>query len=213
MARAALLGIAVATAWTVPVSAQYTPYAIAVPSERNLSETDRARDLMNRYGLCVVKQHFGLVRRAIAQTDDAAQTRALAKIAGDDCLSTGRLRMSPLLFRGSVYRALYIRDYALMPRDTLAALVATKLSDDQVSIDFGACVAKLSPDGARALVLSDPATTAEKNAIASLRPSLSDCLPPKAQVRVTMSGLQATLSEALYKRMVALQQAAQDGAK
>lgn len=213
MGRAALLGIAVATVWAVPVSAQYTPYAIAVPSERNISDVDRARDLMNRYGLCVVKQHYGLVQRAIAQTDDAAQTRALAKIAQDDCLSTGTLKMSPLLFRGAVYRALYMRDYALMSRDTLAALVATKLADDQVSINFGACVAKLSPDGARALVVSDPGSTAEKNAIATLRPALSDCLPPKAQVRITMSGLQATLSEALYKRMVALQHAAQDGAK
>ena len=209
----ALLGVALTSVWAVPVSAQYTPYAIAVPSERNLSDIDRARELMNRYGLCVVKQHYGLVQRAIAQTDDAAQTRALAKIAQDDCLSTGTLKMSPPLFRGAVYRALYMRDYALMPRETLSALVATKLTDDQASINFGACVAKLSPDGARALVLSDPATAAEKSAIAALRTSLSDCLPPKAQVRVTMWGLQATLSEALYKRMVALKQAAQGGAK
>lgn len=213
MKRAALLGVALAIAWTAPVSAQYTPYAVATPPERNLSDTDRARELMNRYGLCVVKQHFGLVQRAIAQTDDAAQTKALAKIAGDDCLLTGTLRMSPALFRGAVYRALYMRDYALMSRDALAALVATKLEDDRSSINFGACVAKLSPDGTRALVLSDPGTTAEKDAIAALRPSLSDCLPPRAQVRITMSGLQATLSEALYKRMAALKKAAQGDAQ
>ena len=171
MVRAALLGIALATAWTVPAAAQYTPYAIATPPERNLSADDRARELMNRYGLCVVKQHFGLVQRAITQTDDAAQTKALAKIAGDDCLLTGTLRMSPVLFRGAVYRALYMRDYALMPHDALAALVATKLEDDQSSVNFGACVAKLSPEGARALVLSDRATSAEKDAIATLRPA------------------------------------------
>ena len=199
-----------AACWVSPASAQTAmPYAVAVESSRPLSDDDQAREIMNRYGYCIVTKHLGGVRRALAMPDEAQQTEALRKLATEDCLFNGRLKMSPTLFRGAVYRAMYIRDFGMMSDQTRAIVtpVAGQASvevDAAPSITFGGCVAKLAPDATRELVISNVATPLEKKAIAALRPVLGDCVPPKQQVRVTVRGLQATLAESLYKRTLAL---------
>ncbi len=201
--RASLVGFALAVCGAVPAAAQAdaVPLTAAIPSDRPLSPTDRARDLMNQYGICIIRVHLGTARRALAQPDGPAIERALSKLATDDCLVAGRLQISHPLFRGALYRALYLRDFATMSKDDLATLRATP---GQATPNFGDCVVRLSPDGARALVLASPDTQGERAAINMVRQALADCLPPKQQVHFTMWGLQATLSEALYKRTVAL---------
>lgn len=204
--RACLVLMTAAACLAAPAVAQTgsVPYAAAAPSDRPLSSIDRARDLMNQYGICIVSQHLGTARRALAEPEGPALNRALAKLATDDCLFSGRLQMSQPLFRGALYRAMYLRDFAFLPQDELAALKAAR---GDALPTFGDCVARLSPDGARALVMASPATRSERDALDTLRPALSDCLPPKQQVRFTLWGLQATLAEALYKRTVALTKA------
>ncbi len=206
-----VLAAVLAVSGALPASAQYAlpPYAAAAPSPRPLSDVDQARDVTNRYGICIVKQHFSLVRRALALPDEDAVTKALVKLATDDCLWAGELRMSPRLLRGAVYRAVYLRDFGYMSAATRAALTpANGQPGEDVgaapTITFGGCVARLSPDATRELVMADPATPQEDEAIAALRPALADCLPPKQQVRFNKSSLQALLSESLYKRTVAL---------
>lgn len=204
--RASSVGCALAACWAVPAAAQAdtVPLTAAIPSNRPLSPTDRARDLMNQYGICIIRVHLGTARRALAQPDGSAINRALSKLATEDCLVAGRLQISPPLLRGALYRALYLRDFAFMSKD---AQVALKTMPGEATPNFGDCVARLSPDGARALVMANPDTQGERAAIQTLRQALADCLPPKQQVHFTMWGLQATLSEALYKRTAALTKA------
>lgn len=208
MRHAAFLALALAACWTAPATAQYRPmpYAAAVPSDRPLSATDKARDLMNQYGICVVKQHLPGVKRALSLPDDRAIDNALIKLATDDCLVTGELRMSEPLFRGAVFRAMYVRDFGTKSPAALDPVNNPKVkpADAGPAANFGDCVARLSPVPARELVLSNPATPQEQQAIAALRPALADCLPPKQQARFTSWGLQASLAEALYRRTVAL---------
>lgn len=207
--RALLLALAVC--WVSPASAQYalpTPYA-AVPSDRPLSDTDKSREMLNQYGYCVMMQHLGGVQRALALPDDAAIERALSKLATDDCLLTGQLRMSPPLLRGAIYRAMYVREFSYLSQAARAAVIPAagqpgEEVDAAPSITFGGCVAKLASEAARDLVMASPASRSEDQALAALRPALADCLPPKQQVRLTRWGLQATLAEALYRRTVAL---------
>ncbi|THD35192.1 MAG: hypothetical protein E7773_12120 [Sphingomonas sp.] len=202
---------ALAVCWVSPASAQYalpTPYA-AMPSDRPLSDNDKAREMLNQYGYCVVMQHLGGVQRALALGDDAATDGALRKLATDDCLFAGKLRMSPPLFRGAIYRAMYVREFGYLSQGARAAVIPANGQpgeevDAAPSITFGGCVAKLAPAAARDLVMATPASRNEDAALATLRPTLADCLPPKQQVRLTRWGLQATVAEALYKRTVAL---------
>jgi hypothetical protein len=201
----------VAACWVPPASAQYnlpTPNA-AVPPSRPLSETDQSREMLNQYGYCIMAQHFGGVRRALALSDDAAIDSALMKLATDDCLFAGRLKMSPALLRGAIYRAMYLREFNYLSRAMRATVIPGNGQlgeevDSAPSTTFGGCVAKLAPEATRDLVMANAATPLENNALDALRPALADCLPPKQQMRLTRWGLQATLAEALYKRTVAL---------
>lgn len=208
---AAFFAVGLVACWAAPAMAQYSlplPSA-AVPSDRPLSATDKARDLMNQYGICVVNEHFGAVKRALSLQDDGAIDKALIKFATDDCLVSGKLTMSEPLFRGAVFRAMYIRDFGTKSREALEPVnnPKGKAVNAGPAVDFGDCVVRLSPDGARTLVMASPDTPGERDAVQTLRQALADCLPPKQQVRFTLWGLQATLSEALYKRTVALTKA------
>ncbi len=100
------------------------------------------------------------------QQGDAAIEAALAKIATDDCLSDGELTMSRPLFRGAIYRALYLRDFGNMSPESLAAPgsgndQSGETADAFPMYIFSNCVVRLSADSARAFVMASPATPDE----------------------------------------------------
>jgi hypothetical protein len=186
------------------------PDHAAEVSDRDVSAADRARDTMNRYGVCVVRVKAVAVKRALSQPTDQAIDAALAKIAIDECLGSGELTMSRSLFRGAVYRALYIRDFGqvspvpatigVQGKDAAEAAATTSMNLLQ---RFGDCVVGADPADARALVLATAATQAERGAITRLGPALGGCVAPKNQVRFSRAVLQGVLAEALYKRAAA----------
>ena len=167
-------------------------------STRNIAPGAQARDTMNRYAECVVKMRAAAVRRALAQPTYAAANSELAKLAISDCLAGGDLIMEEVLFRGAVYRALYLRDFG---REAALPVGGETLveADDPVFI-FGDCVSRLDPEQTRAFVVARPATVEESDAVAKLGPSFGRCLAPGDQVRFSKTVLQGALAEALYKR-------------
>ena len=198
---AALLPLMFVAGWTAPALAQSSSAAAA--PRRHLSAIDQARDVMNRYGICIVKIRPTAVMRALSREGDGAIEEALARLADSECLAGGDLRMSRTLFRGAIYRALYLRDYADTPAESLAALGSAKVEATRLT-NFHDCVVRLSPENSRTLVTAEVGSGSEAEAIAALRPALADCLPPGVQVHLTPWGLQGSLSEALYKRTAAL---------
>lgn len=207
MIRLAVLGITLLACSALPASGQTRAVSPAVPSDRPLSKTDQARDMMNRYGICIAKAHRNNVKRVLA-LPDREMNSALRKLATDDCLIGGRLQMSEPLFRGALYRALYIREFGSEPSKTLitrdSALESARASEGATPMEkFSICVVGISPQHTREFVIGEAGSRAEKEAITALRPALADCLPPKEQVSFTPWGLQASLSEALYKWTVA----------
>ena len=151
---------------------------------------------MNRYAECVVKKRTSAVRRALSNATYQEVNHELAKLANNDCILTGELRMDETLFRGAVYRALYKRDFgadAALP----ASSVTLTAASDPVLV-FGNCVATLDPVEARAFVLAQPATSVERDAVAKLGASFSQCLAPGNEGRFSKTVLQGALAEALY---------------
>jgi hypothetical protein len=206
-----ILSLALLTCPAAFASAQVQPLNPAAPSDRALSPTDEARDMMNRYGVCIAKAHRTDVQRVLSLPEEAID-KALRKLATSDCLIGGRLQMSEPLFRGALYRALYIREFGSKSSESLAvpglAPESSSAGNNTAPMYiFSNCVVRLSPEHAREFVMAQTATRAEKEAIEALRPALADCLPPKQQVSFTPWGLQASLSEALYKWTVARAQA------
>lgn len=178
---------------------------------RDVSAADRARDTMNRYGVCVVRMKAIAVKRALSQPTDEAVDRALAATAIDECLRSGELKMSRSLFRGAVYRALYIRDFGQVSQGQItggaqregAAAEPVAATPMNLLQRFGDCVVRIAPADARALVLATAATQEERSAITRLGPALGSCVAPTGQVRFSRAVLQGVLAEALYKRSAA----------
>ncbi|MBO9623082.1 MAG: hypothetical protein J7500_10265 [Sphingomonas sp.] len=172
-------------------------------STRDVSAADQARDTMNRYGICVVRMKSVAVKRALSKPSDEAIDAALAKIAISECLGSGELTMSRPLFRGAVYRALYIRDFGQVSQAPAAVAEPAVTTSANLLQSFGDCVVVADPDDARALVLATAATQTERSAIARLGPALGSCVAPKNQMRFSRAVLQGVLAEALYKRAAA----------
>ncbi len=198
--RAALAMSAAAASALAPVAvnAQARIDHSAAVSTRDLSPGGQARDTMNRYAECIVKMHAAAVRRALAQPTYEGANAQLARLAGGECLAGGDLIMGESLFRGAIYRALYIRDFG-----RLSALPggdgALPQADDPMLV-FGDCVARLDAEQTRAFVVARPASVEESDAVAKLGPSFGRCLAPGNQARFSKTVLQGALAEALYKR-------------
>ncbi|MGZ3259420.1 MAG: hypothetical protein ACXWIO_11260 [Croceibacterium sp.] len=203
-----LLAIAIFVLAPAPTIAQYSqPSAAAGPSTRSLPRVDEAWDIMNRYAVCVVNQHYGAVKHVLGLPNDEAVRKGLAKLAYDDCLRDGQLGMSAPLFRGAIYRALYLSQFRGLSKEATASITAAQDGDSvdpRKDTSFGDCVVRLSPDAAKQLVAANPNTPQEGQAVTALRPALADCLPPKVKMTFTPWGLQGTLAEAVYERTLTL---------
>jgi hypothetical protein len=187
----------------VPIAAQsqIIPDSAVRLSTRDISPAEQARDTMNRYAECIVKSRPTAVRRALSQPDQAI-TGELAKIASNDCLQNGELTMNSSLFRGAIFRAVYMRDFGHESLPEALEQVAMAAPADPL-VAFADCVVQLDPEDTRSFVLAEPATPDERGAAANLSASLAGCVAPGDQVGFSKTVLQGALAEALYKRTAA----------
>ncbi len=168
-------------------------------SGRDIPASERARDTMNRFAICIVKARPNMVREALAQPFGPARISALNNVVKKECLAGGTLRMDPGILEGALYRALYFRDFGedheMAP---VAMTVPTSASDSWQT--FGDCVVRTDPRNAQAFLLADPATPEEAAALEGVRPALAACISPEQQVGFSPARLQAVLARALYQR-------------
>lgn len=169
-------------------------------SQRDIPPAEQARDTLNRYAVCLVDARRRSVERALAIADLRERQAELARIAAPKCLDGGWIRMSEPLFRGALYRALYLEKFG---RDTPTRLDQADLEADSISdplLKFGDCVAMRAQAATHAFVVETPMTDEEDAALSELGPVLGECIDPTQQIEFSRSSLQALLAEALYKR-------------
>jgi hypothetical protein len=122
------------------------------------------------------------------------------------------MRLQPGSFRDALYPALYRRDFGRkgVPAD-IQALPPLDLGSefdggsDSLSVAYraqralGDCVARQSPAGAHALLLSTPHSAEERAATIQLTPAIGGCVAAGQTVQLSRSSLRAAVGEALYK--------------
>ena len=186
----------------------YGPPPASIPNRR-MSEEDRARKTTLDFARCILARYPQQVQAAITEPDSTSGDRSLRKLADSDCLSDSTLEMPAPIFRGSLYRALYIRDFGKQPPakfeaniDYVAQMSGNPLGRERLILKaYASCVARMNPDGARALVLADVASKPEAEAIRELRPTLGACLKD-GTVRFSKGVLQGNIAEVLYRDAV-----------
>jgi hypothetical protein len=191
----------------VPAGAQTAAHL----STRDISDQDRARDTMTRFAACVVKARPNLTKEALAKTTPGESVAALNDLVKTECLAGGELRMAPDIFRGALYRALYMREFGENAEAPHVVAASEGVATSTPLQAFGDCVLRTAPAATRLFVVADVATPEEKQAFADLTPALGGCVDPREQMRFNRASLEATLAEALYKNSVALSQGAAPG--
>jgi hypothetical protein len=201
---------------TTPVAhAQETGTLIQRKAAQNYNiTTGAARPFADAFGACLVSREKGRVAKLIDLPVDSKEHEKLFDSLNeyyDECVSDGTLRLSELTLRGSLFQALYLRDYAgstatSFPTEIQTGyrqLYAVSLSDKArmyLSLEnFGECVSRTDAQAVRALLRSVPSSAEEGQAVTALMPQLSACTTKDNTIRMTRSNLRGALAEGLYR--------------
>jgi hypothetical protein len=169
-----------------------------------------ARVVMAQYSSCAVKTAKSQVERLLTLSPDSKQAKALeGHLLTNACPKFEMLSFDRTLLRGSLYRALYQRDFSAQAGPLSATPIdfakdrtdpAQPAARQYIAMrKFAQCVIQSDADKARAFVLKPVESAEEKAALGALKPVLASCLQDGASVSLTKTMLSAALSEVLYR--------------
>jgi len=199
-----------------PVLAQETGTLITRrAAQMHAKGKNAARVTMQAFAACVVDRSYGqtsrLVDVPVGTEDYAKQLKRLYDTWGDQCLSGGELSFNNVLFRGSLFQALYARDFrsngpvAFDPAlDTgYRALYPDPVSGDARSsialVRFAECVSRGDASKVRELLRALPGSEGETVAFGDLVPRFSACIVDGEKIEFSRTMLKGVLAEGLYR--------------
>jgi hypothetical protein len=194
------------------------------PAQIDSRDKDAARKTLEVFSTCVVQRVYNRAIKMVDMRIDMPEyVKQMNSISSgyDDCLSGGDLSISNGLFRGGLFRALYMREFKLDGPATFAPELATgyqdrypqPYSDEAKSsiamMNFAECVSRADGANVRLLVGSVAGSSVESAAIQALAPKLGPCITQGNQIRFSKPILKGALAEGIYR----LSMASKAGAK
>ena len=205
---AAIAGIAVAAHGQETGSIRSGSGPISVPEGE--VRGDAARAVSDNLAFCIVKRHYGPVRKALAPPRNMMNDyKYLPKLMDSECFgssSIGRdegvtsmeLTTNPVSFRAGLYKALIRKDYAR--RSVAFGPTALVMEGDNSQIlQFADCVVRADPENSRKLFLTVAGTSAEQLMVDALRPSFGKCAIANTRIAFSKANLIGFLAEAYYR--------------
>lgn len=183
------------------------------PAEINdsasLSPADRARSTMDRYASCLVDYNEPKVRRFLSMFPDKNAEDFGSRLASSECLGSGEMSFSATIFRGSLYKALYRKefgksgvaingasiDYAAEAKDFPAEVAGPYIALRQ----FAECVVVKDVPQSREITLAAAGSQREKAGFAALSPLFGPCLQQGVNVTFSKQVLGGLIAETLYR--------------
>jgi hypothetical protein len=172
---------------------------------------DGLPQLTEQFGTCAVaRDPSGSLEFVSTPIDSAQFAGVMKRVVTRDCLDLGGLQLQPLILRGSVFAALYKRDFRqaapdlkLVPMVEYSAGYATPLSDaasNTVGLArLGDCIVRADAGAARELILNHPETPAEKRAIGQIAAVMPACIEKGRTIGFSRDMIRASVAEALYR--------------
>jgi hypothetical protein len=122
-------------------------------------------------------------------------------------------------YRGPVAEVLFVADFAVAqatrarrnirvfarPTDAELQQLSPFSRAATLMVEVGECVARADRESARALILSDVGDDQEKQAFSALTPSLSGCIPPGFELKISKFQLRGYIAEGAYRAAVTTQ--------
>ncbi|MGN5374287.1 hypothetical protein [Sphingomonas hankookensis] len=191
------------------------PRRARISDSGKLSDQARARVTLAQFARCTVDRRSKEVAALAGQSADKLGGMAMAKVADDECLSSGEMRMKPMLMRGALFVELYRRRERAagrgepwsMPAVAFDGRTPVDTGDGDLALQFGLlsfaeCVVRHDAQATRAVVLAPTASNEQDAAFAALAPHLGQCLPGGQKIALGKSILEGALGEVLYRGTV-----------
>jgi hypothetical protein len=127
-----------------------------------------------------------------------------------------KLKFTPVLMRGQIFRALYVNGYGRTKSKDL--LLKFKLMGDLPQTnpyytirEFGICVVNKDTGNSRKILSLPTAGPEEQEGYAALAITFSDCVAPGNTIKFSKAIIEGAVSEALFIKSIASQQVEQVG--
>jgi hypothetical protein len=217
LSLASMVGGILALTLTAPASAQvyiggqvgtHNQRPAIIESEDQLS----VRKAAQRFGICVAAKRQKLAEQAVEfPASRHGLSAALKNASTRDCLEAGGLKFNAALLRAVLFEGLYTLKFGRGPSRDLsragpvdfASWYPPPLTDHATTwltfVQMGACAARANQVAAWKLVMSEPGTAGEREAIAELQPGLPGCLPKGLTYRASVDMLRGAFAEAMYR--------------
>ena len=220
MKKALIFGIIVSSLMMcATVSAQETGTLITrKPAQIDGRSKDATRKTLEIFSTCVLERSYGravkIVDMRVDTPDYAKQMKSISS-GYDDCLSGGDFIIGNELFRGGLFRALYMREFKLDGPITFDPKILTGYRDRYPEpysdaarssialVQFAECVTRADGANVRLLVGSVASSSVETSAIQVLAPKLGPCIAQGNQIRFSKPVLKGALAEGIYRLSMA----------
>lgn len=188
------------------------------PAQIDSRSKDTTRKTLEIFSTCVLERSYGravkIVDMRVDTPDYAKQMKSISS-GYDDCLSGGDFIIGDELFRGGLFRALYMREFKLDGPITFDPKILTGYRDRYPEpysdaarssialVQFAECVTRVDGANVRLLVGSVASSSVETAAIQALAPKLGPCIAQGNQIRFSKSVLKGALAEGIYRLSMA----------
>jgi hypothetical protein len=216
MKRRLAFGALFAAVICAPVQAQETGTLIQHrAAQAEYRGKKAARVTMEQFAACLVSRSRGRVTRyANMRADDPGYRKYMLSLfhsMGDECLSSGDLAFNDIVFRGTVFQALYAvdfpsssapTDFSALPstgfREAYGPQVAPEARSVVALEQFGECVGRADGAGLRNLLNAIPGSAQESALFNALVPKFSACIPKGETLAFSKVILKGALAEGMY---------------
>ena len=184
------------------ISVQAQPPAPAVPIQPSPDSAEE-RKTLRTLSACLAKARPRWARQTLSHpylSDAQAYAATLALKGRDKCVRGPELEVT-LRTSGMVGSLAehFLRAELERADSARLATVLSTMAPLNVSEDFALCVAARNPDAARDLVLSEPGSTAETQAMRKFAGYIDICTNEGEELTVDLQALRALISTALYR--------------
>jgi len=200
----------------VPAGAQETGTLIQrKAAQAEYRGKNAARLTMEQFAACLVSRSRGrAIKYANMRADDPGYRKYMLSLfdsMGDQCLSSGDLAFNDMVFRGTIFQALYAAefptasaptDFSAVPntgfRDAYGPQVAPEARSVVALEQFGECVGRADGPGLRNLLNAIPGSAQETALFNALVPKFSGCIPKGETLAFSKVILKGALAEGMY---------------
>ena len=187
--------------------------ALAVPAQAGAAEPALVpkQQVVSEFAACVLEQQPERVRALLASEQGSDEERSVAKrlMEGTASCTRGRafITMRTGEARGALAEAVLKADAGLAGyADGLGVqdfARPTETTGRKFVIAYGQCLAARSPSQARALIVTDYDSAAERDAMMGFAAALKDCMPTGLAYQINIRDVRNHVASALYDRALA----------